>query len=82
MAPGMAMKITITFLPRDYTYYYDSIRIRTEHQNLVIPIHAYPVINKVDFPRILAFGVTPICETVHKVHYFFNKPIHLSIHIH
>ena len=29
---------------------------------MLLPIHAYPVVNKVDFPRVMAFGNCPLVE--------------------
>jgi hypothetical protein len=63
----MAQKITIKFIPSDYIYYYDSIRINADGQNLLVPIHAYPVINKIDFPKQISFGNFPLCETASRV---------------
>ena len=63
----MSQKIQITFTPNEYKYHYDCIRIHTEGQDLLIPIHGYPLINKVNFPTQMSFGNTPLCESVEKV---------------
>jgi len=63
LAPGMSQKIVLRFRPKEYKYYHDYIRIQTEGQDFVlIPIHAYPVLNKLDFPRNISFGQSPLCE--------------------
>ena len=61
------MKISVKFHPVAYTYYYDCIRIRAENQNLVIPLHGYPVINNIEFPSNIQFGNSPLCEPATKV---------------
>ena len=49
-------------------YYYDCIRVHCDGGNLLIPIHAYPIINEVIFPRELDFGVeNPLLDEVVKV---------------
>lgn len=67
LAPGMSQKIVIQFRPTEYKYYHDYIRIQTESQNLIlVPIHAYPVLNKLEFPRNVTFGQSPLCEVATK----------------
>ncbi len=67
LAPGMPQKIIVTFQPEEFKYYYDAIKIRSEEENLLIPIHGYPIVNKIDFPSHLSFGTTPLCEPVTRV---------------
>lgn len=63
LAPGMSQKIVIRFRPKEYKYYHDYIKIQTIGQQFIlIPIHAYPVVNKLEFPRNILFGQTPLCE--------------------
>lgn len=63
----MSQKITVNFTPNEYKYHYDAIRIHTEGQDLLIPLHGYPVMNKVEFPTQISFGNTPLCEAVERV---------------
>ena len=44
---GVAEEIYIQFTPalNEYKYYYDSVRIHCEGDQILIPIHAFPVIN-------------------------------------
>jgi len=68
LAPGMSQKIVIRFRPKEYRYYHDYIKIQTEDQRFIlVPIHAYPVVNKLDFPRNISFGSSPLCETATRV---------------
>lgn len=57
---GIAEEIYVQFTPNDeYKYYYDCIRIHCEGDKILIPIHAFPVINsKKDeiFPNYIDMG--------------------------
>ena len=50
------------FNPEEYKYYYDTIKIHTENDNLVVPVHAYPVVPNLReiFPRLIDFGAVDI----------------------
>ena len=67
LAPGMAETLAIDFEPTECRYHYDCIRIYTEADNLLVPIHGYPVVNDVRFPGHMDFGNHPLGETVTKV---------------
>jgi hypothetical protein len=64
MAPGMSQKIVIKFKPKEYRYYHDYLRIQThvDKHYILVPLHAYPTLNKLDFPRSIQFGASPLCE--------------------
>ena len=57
---GISEDIYVQFTPNDeYKYYYDCIRIHCEGDKILIPIHAFPVINsKKDeiFPNYIDMG--------------------------
>jgi hypothetical protein len=63
----MAQHVTVIFAPTEYKYHYDCIRIKSDDQSYVVPLHGYPVINKIDFPRVIKFKDAPLCETVVRV---------------
>lgn len=67
VAPGMSEDLYIEFKPNAWRYYYDCVRVHCEDENLLIPIHAYPVINEVVFPKVLDFGASALCDTTTKV---------------
>ena len=67
VAPGMSEDLYIEFKPNAWRYYYDCVRIHCEDENLLIPIHGYPVINEVVFPRVLDFGANALCDTTTKI---------------
>jgi hypothetical protein len=64
LASGIAEELYVHFKPNDYKYYYDTIKINSENETLLIPIHAYPAINRESlrdlFPRLIDFGVVEI----------------------
>eukprot|EP00656_Telonema_subtile_P016279 TRINITY_DN18589_c0_g1_i4.p1 TRINITY_DN18589_c0_g1~~TRINITY_DN18589_c0_g1_i4.p1 ORF type:complete len:176 (+),score=34.10 TRINITY_DN18589_c0_g1_i4:146-673(+) len=46
VAPGMWEEVMIEFTPDEHRYYYDSIRVVSQGGDpVVVPIHAYPVVN-------------------------------------
>ena len=57
---GIAEEIYVQFTPNDeYKYFYDVIRIHCDGDKILIPIHAFPVINsKKDdvFPNLTDMG--------------------------
>jgi hypothetical protein len=64
--PGMFDEIYVSLKPYDYKYYQDTMRINTFQESILIPIHAYPAINRDYlrdlFPRYLDFGTLEIGE--------------------
>ena len=67
---GISEDIYVQFTPgNEFKYFYDSIRIHCEGDKILIPIHAYPVINtKKDelLPKRIDLGRIPIGETITK----------------
>ena len=59
---GVAEDIYVQFTPApdQYTYYYDSVRIHCEGDKMLVPIHAFPVINSKQselFPAQIDMGI-------------------------
>lgn len=79
LAPGMSQQLVVSFHPSEYRYYYDCIRIRSPNQSYVVPLHGYPLLNKVNVPRILKFSDAPLCGTVQKVLLHFVHCGHSAI---
>lgn len=63
----MAEELHVQFRPQEYKYFYDVIRINTQNDTLLIPIHAYPALNREGlrelFPRLIDFGTLDIGES-------------------
>lgn len=83
LVPGLTLDITVEFKADEWRYYYDCIRIHTPgEENLVIPVHAYPVLNLVNFPSTVRFSPLPIGESETKIIPLeCNCPIEFEYHV-
>lgn len=73
IAPGMSEEVKVSFVPRNYNYYHTQVRILGEAENFIVPIHAFPVMNKGNveiFPKRIDFGLREIGK-VHTI----QKPL-------
>lgn len=61
-------EVLIEFTPDEHRYYYDSLRVVCPGCDpVVVPIHAYPVVNTASFPTAIDFGKCGLSESMHKV---------------
>ena len=55
--PGMAEEVTVTFSGDELRYFTDAIRVHLPGgQNLRVPLHAFPAVSPLSFPRRVDFG--------------------------
>ena len=75
LAPGMSEEIYVQFIPEDYKYHYDCVRVQAEGANFVVPIHAFPVMCKKSriVPKYIDMGTKEIGSVYVKVTFFANR---------
>lgn len=62
---GVSEDVFISFTPDTFKYYYDCVWIHCEGEKLLIPIHAYPVVNTTKdelLPSIIDMGNVKVGE--------------------
>ncbi len=70
---GMSEDITVEFIPTEMRYYQDSIRVHADGENLLVPIHAYPIMTAGQiFPQKVYMGNCVLGQSVSKTVFFEN----------
>ncbi|KAM9836022.1 cilia- and flagella-associated protein 221 [Aulostomus maculatus] len=65
LIPGLAYTVKIQFCADEWRYYYDCLRVHCKgEENLLIPVHAYPVIDDLHIPAHIDLPVVPLGESV------------------
>ncbi|XP_056286795.1 cilia- and flagella-associated protein 221 isoform X2 [Pseudoliparis swirei] len=66
LIPGLAYTLKVRLCPDEWRYFYDCIRVHCKgEENLLIPVHAYPVIDDLHIPPRIDLSVVPLGQSVH-----------------
>jgi hypothetical protein len=61
--PGLYEELDVEFTPQQWRYHQDVIRIRSSAgETITIPLHGYPTMNDILFPKNLDFGNCALAE--------------------
>lgn len=67
MVAGMTLECLVEFTPDEWRYYYDCIRIHCPgEENIIVPIHGYPIMSTKEFPRHYTFQSIPVGHRLSK----------------
>uniref|UniRef100_A0A1A8JF74 Cep192-like domain-containing protein n=2 Tax=Nothobranchius kuhntae TaxID=321403 RepID=A0A1A8JF74_NOTKU len=65
LLPGLAYTLKVEFCPDEWRYFYDCVHVRfKDKENLVIPVHAYPVIDDLHIPPCVDLQAVPLGQSV------------------
>ncbi|XP_029302570.1 cilia- and flagella-associated protein 221 [Cottoperca gobio] len=84
LIPGLAYTLKVRLCPDEWRYFYDSIRVHCKgEENLLIPVHAYPVIDDLRIPPHIDLSAVPLGHSVcHAIPLRCSCPIDFEFQVH
>ncbi|KAJ3584031.1 hypothetical protein NHX12_014528 [Muraenolepis orangiensis] len=84
LIPGLAYAVKVHFCPDEWRYFYDCVRVHcTGEENLLIPVHAYPVIDDLRFPPHVHLPCIPLGHSVsHSFPLRCSCPVDFEFQVH
>ncbi|XP_026015848.1 cilia- and flagella-associated protein 221 isoform X1 [Astatotilapia calliptera] len=84
LIPGLAYTLKVGFCPDEWRYFYDCIRVHCKGEdNLLIPVHAYPVIDDLHIPTHIDLPAVALRQSVcHAIPLRCSCPIGFEFQVH